>query len=93
MSVENFNIIIAVVTAVVLILNAIYLTVLMGKTRKKIKGMEVIMDPVREHLEGKVYNQVNILTSNEGTYRDVNHLLLSYSSKNMVLKQQVADYS
>lgn len=92
MSAENFNILITVIATAAISLNVVYLTVLLYRAKKR-TGEFVSIDPVREKIEGRVYDQMNVLTSNDSTYRDVNHLLLSYSSKDMVLKQQVADYS
>ena len=82
-----------VFATIIVILNTIIVLILFLRTRKRHNTDNVELSYPRELAEGKVYGEAEKLTSSPEMFIDVNHLLLSTANKNLVLKQQVADYS
>lgn len=93
LSTSNFNFMVLAFSAIILILNMIIVLILFLRTKKRERNGDISLDYPRELSEDKVYKAVDELTNSTNMFMDVNHLLLSSPSKNIILKQQVADYS
>ena len=92
-SLNMVNTFILVFSIVIVLLNTVVVLILFIRTKERKKSNTVSLSYPRELAENKVYNAVEELTNSSGMFMDVNHLLLSQISEDIILKQRVADYS
>lgn len=89
--------ILSICSSIIVVIFAVISLIILRRFHKKIEARNAELGPhlslQRELLENKVYNASELLTKEVALFSDTSHILIDASKSDMVIKQQVPDYS